>query len=204
MNRSWSNTSSNSSPGFVYFNQSPRQNPGETSDFISFNGSPSPKLNHNFSPSNYGSPKYHSSPQKFNLRNSYRYSGGNHGSRSPYSSPNNSYNSNFNNSRSKHRKHKNRGSFNNMSNNRTLMSSDGKRDMSNYYDHTSTLDPWRELEQELKITRAEEAKVALENSNKNNDTMVTSDENEEDEGSSSMEVSESEESSSSVTEEGPK
>ncbi|CAG9819202.1 unnamed protein product [Phaedon cochleariae] len=190
MNRSWN---SSNSPGFVYFNQTPTKNPADTTEFLSFgdNSTPSPKLNHRFSPSNYGSPQFHSSPRKFNLRNTYRHSGGNQGNRSfnNRNSSNNSYspNNSFNNSNNRNSRGNHKYRNVNYNNSKSI-SEDGKSDISHYYDYTCTLDPWADLQKELDKRREEEEAKQL---------SLAEDKQQDNSASSSSEESDSEESEES-------
>lgn len=105
MNNSWLKTSQ-SSPGFLYFNTNKTPNTSNTSspEFIGFSDIPSPGRN-NFSPQNYSSPQNFGKrfntgqqpPQKKWRKNNY--------SDKPYQNrsfnTNNSFNSSFNNSSSR-------------------------------------------------------------------------------------------------------
>nr|XP_023011557.1 probable ATP-dependent RNA helicase ddx42 [Leptinotarsa decemlineata] len=257
MKRTWNNT--NSSPGFIYFNQSPHSYPDQTSEFLPFSDSPASRSPSSFSNPRHINPRYsggnsdsrspnpkrhsggnHRSPLYSNLNNRYsggnfgtqnqysnpnnrysggnrgshsphtnknnRYSGGNRGSssphnsnnrypggsygiRSPYSSPNNSQN--FNNSFGRNRSN-NKWNFGKNSSN------DSKCNVSNYYDRTCTMDPWSELEEELKVKRAEEALQNSINCKDNSENLIGM-EGETD--SDSTDSSESDDSCSTVTEE---
>lgn len=76
MNRSWNNKS-NSSPGFVYFQQeNSYQQSNDSSDYLSFGNSPkhcSPNNRSNFSPSHYSSPRFKQNYSRYNMKQSYRY-----------------------------------------------------------------------------------------------------------------------------------
>ncbi|XP_072379194.1 uncharacterized protein [Diabrotica undecimpunctata] len=141
MNRSW-NRNSSSSSGFVYFPKESQKECVDSENFLSFQESPQKNYNH-ISP-NYGTPMSHSSPRNFNKRNNYRYSGRNRGNRS-YISPNVNFKS-WNNYNSPKPHHQKKISFNKI----PMMSEDGQRDMSMFFDHTCTWNPWADLEKHFK------------------------------------------------------
>nr|CAH7767733.1 unnamed protein product [Callosobruchus chinensis] len=176
MNRS---SKDNSSPGFVYFNNSNHQSSNDTGEFLAFNDTSSQKSpNNQFSPGGYSSPKHHGSPnnfqrtpnfhrspRKFNLKNTFRYAGGrNSGNRSFSRSSSSGFDSSFVNTpphahyndlprgNKSHRMH-------NTSHNRSqppvLING---HDVSMYIDHSCLGNPWEELERQLE--QAENSIVA--------------------------------------------
>lgn len=66
-----------------------------------------------------------------------------------------------------------------------MMSRDGTRDMSMFYDHTSTQNPWEHLEKELEVAKSKEVKDIEEKPSVNKPESKKVEEKEEEESSSS-------------------
>ncbi|CAG9865404.1 unnamed protein product [Phyllotreta striolata] len=188
MNHSRNKNYSNS-PGFVYFNTS---SPKDTQDFIAFSDRSSSNYgygpNYNRHSSNHESPNFYGSPRsgKFNQRNPHRYSSGYN--RRSFHSP---HNSSWGDKRG--RKYFNpRQSCNNA----PMMSRDGTRDVSMFYDHTSVMDPWEHLEKELETSERLENVESVEMSEPAQSEEVPVKTVEEDSSSSSNDENSSDSSSS--------
>lgn len=78
-----------------------------------------------------------------------------------------------------------------------MMSRDGTRDMSMFYDHTSTQNPWEHLEKELEVAKSKEVKDIEEKPSVNKPESKKVEEKEEEEESSSSDSEEGESGSSS-------
>ncbi|KAJ8920025.1 hypothetical protein NQ315_011675 [Exocentrus adspersus] len=154
-----------SSPGFVYFNTNSQH---QNQDFLSFSNSPPYAAGApdylGFSPVSYSSPSkfQQQSPRNYRGRHSGRSNFRYHNSRGSFNSPNSSFGSpGFNNSRNKSRqqhKEKRGNSFN-------------SKNISAYFDHTCTKDPWAELEKHY-------LKEKQELEEKSKSTILTRDETE--------------------------
>ncbi|XP_057654949.1 suppressor of Mek1-like [Diorhabda carinulata] len=181
MNRSW-NKNPNSPAGFVYFNQNSQK---EATDFIAFQDSPKQ--------SNTYSPKFHNSPRNFNDRNHFRYSGGH---KKPFYSPN-CKNISWHKQKQTNTswKEKNQYEKKHTVPNPKMMSADGQRDMTLYYDPTCVLNPWEELEKQIFGKKNEENKTP-EINNDEKTTISSSDSSKKDSSSSSDEENDSSEESS--------